>query len=469
MKFTIDGSGWQAAGSGLGNVLKAAALAPMYRQQAEQDAALGAARIFQANMAGNSAAARAEKTAAEKSFLDHQLSLQKNAFNDAMLSLGLPTALAPAFKNRLESGSFGSGYEAPDDGVGPVMPAPASDDTVKRLGQLLATTNRMYASKSNVEQGAKAFTEQRNQDLQDEAVAFARMGEVEPMNRTLSALKRTPYLPFANVGNTGVSLNKATGEQAAENPVLTKLFSEAQGALATQRHAAARASDASAGASTALRDKRSFELESAKIEAGGGTGGKPLTAAQKRSNEDVDAARSYVKELPRETIAKIMRKSSMDLTQQEKDILARMKKARTAKYGEVDVPAEFNNALGLDQKLVDQIAEAVRNPGTKQAGAIAKLFGGGDQPMTEADAIEAVIAALPEAEKPNKAQYVAAGKQRARSAADKNPATPPAAPKMAETTFTPTPEMLRVQSAYRAGTLTYEQARKKLKELGMPE
>lgn len=463
MKFTIDGGGAQAAGTGIGNLFKAAALGPMYRQQAEQDAALTAARIYAANMTGNKAGAEAENKgltiAARRRPIDPKAPAWQQRLQQAFADTGDTdmNRYAQAAGNFYTLGE----REGADQTIANNPNMPAYERNLLRVFRLTGDANAKNL--------AEAGTEFQTQGLRDDAVAFARMGEVEPMNRILSVVDKKPYLPFMNIGNSGHSLNKATGEQAKVSDTLSKLFGEVQQSLINQRNA-------SAGASSALRDQRRFELEAAKAEAnGGGTGGKPLTAAQKRENRDIDAARQYAQDLPRETLASILRRSAMDLTEQDKDILARVKKARTAKYGEAEVPSEFNDALGLDTKVVDQIAEAIRNPGTKQAGAIKKLFGGSDQPMTEDEAIEAAVSLLPDSEKPNKAQYMAAAKQRVRNtsapapAGNKNPASAAPASTMTGATFTPTPEMLRVQSAYRAGTLTYEQARKKLKELGMPE
>ena len=130
-----------------------------------------------------------------------------------------------------------------------------------------------------------------------------------------------------------------------------------------------------------------------------------------------------------------MRKNEMDLTQQDKDILARIKKARTAKFGEKGVPDQYNDMLGLDQNVVQQLAGALANPGTNQAGVLSKLFGGTDKPMTEEEIIKGVMANAGAAEQPNQAQYVAAAKTRNRNATpaqagDKNPPGGGAAPKI---------------------------------------
>ena len=129
MNFTIDGaSGAQAAGQGFGNMFKAAAMAPLLRQQAEVDSALKGAQIYHHQMAGNKLGTEAEQKRGA-------LAMQNDPLENTMLSLGLPTNLAPAFRERMATGNWGGAYTAPADGVGPVMPAPANDDTLKKLGQ----------------------------------------------------------------------------------------------------------------------------------------------------------------------------------------------------------------------------------------------------------------------------------------------------------------------------------------------
>lgn len=424
MKFTVDGTaagGAQAAGQGVGSIFKALALAPAARQQAEQEAALTLAKIYNANMTGNKAGAEAQA---------------QTLTNDVRTNLNLD-----------------------EPGITPY------ERSVRQAFK--------WTGDRNIERVAKAGTQFQTQNLRDRAIEAP---DVDAMNRLISVAGNKAYMPFDDVGQTGVSINKATGAQVDANAVLQKLFSNQQGALANQRNA-------SAGASNAMRDLRVNELntlkdQAASLAAGGGNGAassmgtKPLTNAQLRTNQDIDAARSYVNDLPRETVAGVMRKSSLDLSEQEKDILARIKKARVAKFGEGGVPSQYNDALGLDQKLVGDIANAILNPGTKQAGVISRLFGGQDTPRSEEEAIADVIAKLPKEEVGNKANYVAAARQKSRTnppAADnKNPAPANTGTKMTEP-FAPSAEMIKVQADYKAGKLTREQAKQKLKALGMPE
>lgn len=419
MNFTLDGAtGAQAAGQGLGNLFKAAAMAPMYRQQAEADAALKGAQLYHHTMAGNKLGTEAEQKRGA-------LAIQNDPLENTMLSLGLPTNLAPAFRERLSTGSFGPSYQTPADGVGPVMPAPADDATVKKLAQAMSLTQRMFATGSNVDQGAGAALKEQKARGIDAVIANPSLAGT--YGKANAAAEGKPL--FNDVGNTGYSMDNFTGGQIEGNPVLAKIFNTVQTSMANENNAQAKNANASA---------RKHTLEGDALEGADGktTSGKPLTNAQLRANQDVDAARKYVTDLPRETVAAVLRKNEMDLTQQDKDILARIKKSRVAKYGESAVPDQYNDMLGLDQNVVQQLAGALANPGTNQAGAIAKLFGGTDKPMTEEEIIKGVMANVGQAELPNQPQYIAAAKNRNRSNApatpteNKNPPGGGAAPKI---------------------------------------
>ncbi len=418
MNFTIDGaSGAQAAGQGFGNMFKAAAMAPLLRQQAEVDSALKGAQIYHHQMAGNKLGTEAEQKRGA-------LAMQNDPLENTMLSLGLPTNLAPAFRERMATGNWGGAYTAPADGVGPVMPAPANDDTLKKLGQAMSLTQRMFATGSNVHQGAQAALEEQKQRGIDAVVADPTLAPAYGKANAAAAGKPL----FNDVGNTGYSMDNFTGGQIEGSPVLAKIFNTVQTSMANENNAQAKNANASA---------RKHTLEGDALEGADGktSSGKPLTNAQLRTNQDIEAARKYVTDLPRETVAAVLRKTKDMLTPQDIDVLKRVEKARLAKFGESGVPDQYNDMLGLDQNVVQQLASALANPGTNQAGVLSKLFGGTDKPMTEEEIIKGVMANAGAAEQPNQAQYVAAAKTRNRNATpaqagDKNPPGGGAAPKI---------------------------------------
>lgn len=259
MNFTIDGaSGAQAAGQGLGNMFKAAAMAPLMRQQAEVDSALKGAQIYHHQMAGNKLGTEAEQKRGA-------LAMQNDPLENTMLSLGLPTNLAPAFRERMATGNWGGAYTAPADGVGPVMPAPANDDTLKKLGQAMSLTQRMFATGSNVHQGAQAALEEQKQRGIDAVVADPTLAPAYGKANAAAAGKPL----FNDVGNTGYSMDNFTGGQLEGNPVLAKIYSTVENALTNQRNASAGNSSANA---ELLLEKLGFLQRTGSMPSAGGTG-----------------------------------------------------------------------------------------------------------------------------------------------------------------------------------------------------
>lgn len=217
MKFTLDAGGAQAAGQGIGSLFKAYALGPMYRQQAEMDAATKSASAYANNMQGNKLGSEAE---ANSFTLDQRRGVDANiAANPAMTP-----------------------YE-----------------------RLMHTTFKLTGD-TNAERVAKAGTEFQTQGLRDRAAAAP---DVDSMNRLISVVADKPYMPFDNVGNTGQTINKATGAAGAMNPVLAKLYDLVERAKANENNAQA----GNAGASAALtNEKRAYLKENKSLPGSGAEG-----------------------------------------------------------------------------------------------------------------------------------------------------------------------------------------------------
>lgn len=198
MRFTLNADGAQAAGQGIGSIFKAMAMAPVVRQQAEQDAIKSAADIYYRQMAGNKYGAEAEGLR------------MTNTARQAPIDTTLPANLQTAYKL----------FQATGD--------------------------------NNMERFAKAGTELQSQGIRDQAVT--NVNNLDLMNRLNTLAKPgDTYEPFKNVGETGYSVNQATGQQVEAAPVIAKIFQQVQGALANQRNAAAGASGAVANLSNARR------------------------------------------------------------------------------------------------------------------------------------------------------------------------------------------------------------------------
>lgn len=271
MKFTLDAGGAQEAGQGLGSIFKAYMLGPQMRQQAEQDAMKGAADLYHRQMQGNAFAAQARQHDADADLKKQQLSFQQNPLENAMTELGLPTGLAPAFRQRLETGSFGPSYEPPADGMGPTQAAPADSDTVAKLGRTLALVQRMYGTGSNVAQGAEAGL--KEQQMRQIDAVQSNPALASAVGTAQAAGHGKPL--FNPTGNTGQSVQVMTGESGPVNAVLAKLFQLGEHAQINQRNAAASASNASAGKYSAEAD-----IERQKSDRLRTTGSLPGTGAE---------------------------------------------------------------------------------------------------------------------------------------------------------------------------------------------
>lgn len=203
MKFTLDASGAQQAGQGIGSLFKAYALGPMYRQQAEQDAAAKTATAYSHTQAGNKYGAQAEQ---ERFTLDQRRGVDDNIAADP--------AMAPYLAN------------------------------MQRVFKLTGDTN--------AERVAKAGTEFQSQGIRDKAVAAP---GVDAMNRLIAVESGKPYLPHDNVGTTGYSINKATGTGGVLNPVLAKIFQMVEASKVNENNAQAGSAGASAGLANARRER----------------------------------------------------------------------------------------------------------------------------------------------------------------------------------------------------------------------
>lgn len=253
----------QSLGNSLTGAAKALALGPMYRQQAEQAAMLNSAKLAQS-------AAVARKYDASAALDNAQLQNQQNPLQNAMLSLGLPTAMAPAFRQRLETGSFGPSYDTPVDGVGPVMPAPADNDTVAKLGRAIALTQRMYGTGSKVDQMAKAS--EIEQTMSDRGAIIANAGLAMPTSQAYFAT--SGKAPFGDA-DPGLSRNLLNGSMVVGNERRASADIEEVVSRMLENKAQANSANASAGKYTAEAD-----IERQKADRLRTTGALPGTGAE---------------------------------------------------------------------------------------------------------------------------------------------------------------------------------------------
>lgn len=264
MKFTLDASGAQAAGQGIGNLFKAIALGPRLRQQAESDQALRDAQIYSANMTGNRAGADAELKRTQQGYA-------ADPMTSVLTRLMIPLDKRGAVEKRIQTGSFGPEFDAmPSDQAGPVLPAPVDDAKMAKVADYLAAAQQMYGTGSNVQQASEAELNRQTGAIRDRAVA--NVGDIDMMNRLNTLAKPgEQYMPIDPVASTGRAVNKATGEGSTFDATLAKLFNQSETALANQRNASAASSSATAGLTS---DRRAILEKTGRL-PGSGTGSDP--------------------------------------------------------------------------------------------------------------------------------------------------------------------------------------------------
>jgi hypothetical protein len=244
MKFTLDAGGAQMAGQGIGNIFKAYALGDQYRQQGEMDAMTTTARLGQAQAA-------ARKYNADAALDEYKLGLQKDPMRTALIENQVPLDTRPVIEKFFQTGSFGPSYDTPADGVGPVLPPPVDTNKLGTIARAIAAYDKAVGTGSNVQQMAKAG--ETEQTMRDRAAITSNQALALPMAQAYFAT--SGKAPFDNVNNTGYSLNALTGGQFEANPVLAKLFGTVEQSKATENLAQAGSANASAGLSSARRDR----------------------------------------------------------------------------------------------------------------------------------------------------------------------------------------------------------------------
>ncbi len=264
MNFTIDGGGALAAGQGIGNLIKAAALAPMYRQNAEQDAMLKGAQVYNQTMSGNKAGTEAE-------LLALKLGLQRDPLKTVMLEQQVPLDRRAAIETFINTGSFGPSYDVPADGVGPVQPAPVDPAKMSTIARSMALYNKTLGVGGKVDDMAQAADIE--QKMRDRAAVIQNPALALPTAQAFYAT--SGKAPFDNVGNTGGAINQATGQGIVSDAVLRKLFDDKNASEVLENKAQANSSNASAGKYTAEAD-----IERQKADRLRTTGALPGTGAE---------------------------------------------------------------------------------------------------------------------------------------------------------------------------------------------
>lgn len=364
-RFTLGTTGAGSINTGVGNLFRALAQAPYLRAQAEQQAGLRSAQAYSAAQAGDKYRAQADT---------ERFDLGQRQGVDAMIEAN--PGMEPFRRSQLMA--------------------------LKLVGPQFIHN---YANAGETEQKIQSI-----QDIQRNPALATATGKAYAAT--------SGKMPFSAAGVTGRSINELTGEGGTLEGTLAKLYDNKT--LSETGENAAQAKNALASA-----DRHRASTEKTKLETGllrdtdttGPLSGKPLTNAQRRTNTEIDETRKFLESVPPSRIRAVMNKNDFDLTPADKDLLARVKKARTPKFGETGVPEQFNNALGLDPAIVASTLDRLMTPQSKST-----LFGfGPSRPMTEEETIGGIRETLPDAERGALDDYIAAARMRMGA-----PATAPA-------------------------------------------
>lgn len=353
-RFTLGTTGAASINAGVGSIFKALAQAPYLRQQAEQQAGWRAAQAYNAESSGDKNAAQAEA--------ERYTTGQRQAIDDL---LAKDPAMEPFRRAQLTAFKFaGPEYMERFSNAGETEQKIQAISDIQKNPALATATGQAYAATSG-------------------------------------------KMPFSDVGSTGRVLNALTGQGSILESTLSKLYDDKTISETGENNAQAANARAAAEQHRASATKTGLEADALRdADTTGPLSGKPLTNAQRRANTDVEQARKFINGVPKSRIRAVMSKSEFDLTPADKDLLARIKKARTAKYGEATVPDHLNEALGLDSAIVGSLVEQLSTPKTTPT-----MFGlGEDRPMTEAETLASIKKTLPASEQGALDDYIAAAR-----------------------------------------------------------
>lgn len=250
MRFRLatSGAGGQQLTGGVGNFFRALALGPLAEQQGAEYAQNAAMKrnLMESQIAENMAQAAVRQKEA-------QLLEQRP---DTINLMGATRAgmSVPDFKTALSERTHGAPAEGPAflsepiPGLGPSGRTAGFDDAIQTLyGPAMATP----ADKTNWEQLSKARGNYKQQDVLDQVLA----GQADAGRAGQAVAASEGKKIIDNIGNSGVGFNQFTGEGEVLNEALRTLFGDQGKALVQQRKAAAGASGAQAGLSTARKDR----------------------------------------------------------------------------------------------------------------------------------------------------------------------------------------------------------------------
>lgn len=344
MPMTPNGTAY--AQNAIRGIFSTLAQAPLLEKKAELDAGLRAAQTYQSTQAGRLNEAKAGN---EQFTLDNRRAV--------------PDTIAP-------------------------------DATTQELANYLFR----QAGAGNVKDFASGMGELQTQNFRTQAAA--NINNVDRMNsfNTLAKPGAT-YEPFANVGNTGRAVNKATGLGKIIDSALATGYDSEVASRRNENNAQASNAYASAGRNQAATSKINLEVD--RIKAGGP--GKPLTAAQLRENAAVQEARDILAGMTQDEVNALLANNPSMMTAEQQNLYRAYQRANKPMYGEADVPAIASKPAapkveqpGFLRQLWNEFTAPDERPAAKSAAApsasnsMATLP---DQTQQSADAIRAAYKA----------------------------------------------------------------------------
>lgn len=246
---------------GIGRAIGNLAMLPLMRAQAAGEAQKEQAKFSALGAQQRQADAQAALYGVQADEKRQQMELQGPAalLRNAALMGGVAPHQLDEFTSYAQTGRLPSRYDAPGDGVGPVLPAPdyADPQRAAQIWRALGLTgNALAQGDKSVENVAKASGLYQQQD--DVRGLIANPGNAGAVGQAYAAVEGKPLIDA--IGNTGAVVNRFTGDGSVAERGLYALFGD-------QGRAEIRKNNAAAGKDAAQTRKINQE-----IEQGGRTG-----------------------------------------------------------------------------------------------------------------------------------------------------------------------------------------------------
>ena len=268
MRFRVPNTGGQAAADGIGNFFRSMAMAPLYEAQAAEEAQTAGMKRDLLGAQTGQANANISRILAEAA-IKEQEAKQLSGRGDVLNLMGATRAGMSV--PEFQAGINERKFGAPE--VGPsVLPQPIAG--VGPSGRTAAFDDAILTlfGPAMATPADKTNWEQLSKargEYRNQALGDSILAGQVDAGRAGASQAAVAGKPLVNnIGTSGAGFNQFTGEGQSLNPGMEVLFQDQGKALVGQRQAAAGASNASAGASRALAGLRGVQTNNAKVEGG---------------------------------------------------------------------------------------------------------------------------------------------------------------------------------------------------------